>query len=252
MAQQLPNQSIDATVAKQMATRESEQNVILVTGATGTVGCHVVNQLVRLGQRVRALTRKPAKANLPNGVEIVTGDLAAPQTLAPLLEGVSSMHLITFSGDDYTPLQTGPEIVELAKKAGVRRVTVLWSGEGKKGSVEQAVEASELEWTILQPQEFMANALEWAEAIRTEGVVRVPFGGRLTAAIHEADIGAVAATALTKNGHAGKTYTLTGPEVLTPIEQVRAINYSHRPGHKGHRAYRRASTRMVAGAWLSR
>jgi uncharacterized protein YbjT (DUF2867 family) len=46
---------------------------ILVTGATGNVGRHVVAQLVQAGQRVRALTRNPANANLPEGVEVVYG-----------------------------------------------------------------------------------------------------------------------------------------------------------------------------------
>lgn len=196
---------------------------ILVTGATGNVGRHVVAQLVQAGQRVRALTRNPANANLPEGVEVVYGDLSAPESLAPALHGVTGIHLITFSSEGFGPLQTGPEIVEMALKAGVRRVTVLWSGE--KGPVEQAVEASSLEWTYLQPpSEFMSNALMWAESIRSEGVVREPFGNSLDAMIHEADIGSVAAIALTTDGHAGKTYTLTGPEVLTISEKVRAIS----------------------------
>ncbi len=194
---------------------------ILVTGATGTVGRHVVDQLRQAGQRVRALTRNPAKASLPDGVEVVGGDLAAPETLGPALDGVTGLHLITFGGDDYATLQTGPEIVELAMKAGVRRVTVL--GGGGMGPVEQAVEDSDLEWTHLQPVEFMANTLHWAESIRAEGVVREAFGGRLSAMIHEADIGAVAATVLSEEGHAGKTYTLTGPEALTPPQMVHTI-----------------------------
>lgn len=194
---------------------------ILVTGATGSVGRHVVDRLVQSGQRVRALTRNPARADLPGEVEVVAGDLTALETVAPALDGVTGMHLITFGGDDYAALRTAPEIMELATKAGVRRVTVLLGGE--KGPVEQAVEASDLEWTHLQPVEFMANALEWAESIRAEDVVREAFGSRLSAMVHEADIGAVAATALVEDGHAGKTYTLTGPEVLTVPRKVRTI-----------------------------
>lgn len=194
---------------------------ILVTGATGNVGRHVVDQLLRADQRVRALTRNPNAANLPDGVEVVTGDLGAPHTLLPAFNGVTAMHLITFDGDGGAALQTGPEIVKLATSAGVRRVTVLWSGE--EGPVEQAVEASGLEWTILQPVEYMSNMLAWAESIQAEGLVQEPFGDRLDAAIDEADIGAVAAAALLENGHAGRRYTLTGPEVLTVPDKVQAI-----------------------------
>ncbi|MGH8929549.1 MAG: NAD(P)H-binding protein [Egibacteraceae bacterium] len=194
---------------------------ILVTGATGTVGRQVVDQLQRAGQRVRALTRNPAKANLPDGVEVVGGDLAAPETLGHALDGVTGVHLITFGGDDYATLQAAPEILELATKAGVRRVTVLMGGE--RGPVEEAVEASDLEWTLLQPVEFMANTLEWAESIRGEGIVREAFGDMLSAMVHEADIGAVAATVLSEDGHGGRTYTLTGPEALTVPQKVRTI-----------------------------
>jgi uncharacterized protein YbjT (DUF2867 family) len=196
---------------------------ILVTGATGTVGRHLVNHLTQAGHQVRALTRNPEKANLPHGVEVIAGNLALPETLAPALAGVTGLHLINFdSGASGNPLlQNGPEIVALAKKAGVRRVTVLRGGE--KGSVEQALEASDLAWTFLQPVEFMANAFDWVESIRTEGVVREPFGSRLSAMIHEGDIAAVAATVLTEDDHAGQSYTLTGPEALTPPEMVRTL-----------------------------
>lgn len=195
--------------------------MILVTGATGTVGRHVVAQLIAAGQSVRALTRNPATANLPDGVQVVSGDLTAPDTLTSALIGVTAMHLINFNGDDYALLQTGAQIVALAAQAGVQRVTVLRGGE--KGSVEQAVEASSLAWTYLEPVEFMSGVLDWAESIRSEGVVRAAFADRKSAMIHEADIGAVAAAVLTQDGHAGKTYTLTGREVLTPPEMVRTI-----------------------------
>jgi uncharacterized protein YbjT (DUF2867 family) len=198
---------------------------ILVTGATGNVGRHVLDQLLRADQPVRALTRNPKTAKLPDGVQVVAGDLGAPHTLTRAFDGVTAMHLITVDNNHGgAPLQTGPQIVELAVSAGVRRVTVLWSGE-EKGPVEQAIEGSELEWTFLQPTvEYMANMLAWADSIRTKAQVQEAFGDRLDATIDEADIGAVAATALLQNGHAGKRYKLTGPEVLTVPDKVQAIS----------------------------
>lgn len=80
---------------------------ILVTGATGNVGRHIVNQLLEAGHHVRALTRNPSSAKLPEGVEVAYGDLTEPKTLAPALNGVTGMHLITFNSDGYTPLQSG-------------------------------------------------------------------------------------------------------------------------------------------------
>ncbi|MFF0574901.1 SDR family oxidoreductase [Streptosporangium saharense] len=195
---------------------------ILVAGATGNVGRPLVEQLLAAGHRVRALTRNPAKANLPAGAEVVAGNLAETASLSTAFSGVSAAHLISFNGEDFAPLTNGPEIADLAKKAGVRKVTVL-KGEVEKSPLEEAVEASGLEWTHLSPVEFMSNALEWAESVRTEGVVREAFAEARSAMVHEADIASVAATALTADGHAGQEYWITGPEALTPPEKVRTI-----------------------------
>ncbi|GIH89634.1 NAD(P)H-binding protein [Planobispora siamensis] len=195
---------------------------ILVTGATGTVGRHVVDHLLHAGLPVRALTRDPAKADLPREVEVVGGDLAVTDSLTAAMEGVTAVHLINFGGDDYAPLPNGREIVQLAAKSGVRRATVL--GGRADGSMEEALAGGEVEWTLLNPVEFMANTLTWwAESVRAEAVVREPFGGRLSAMIHEADIGAVAATILGRGGHGGRTYVLTGPEALTTVRKVEIL-----------------------------
>ncbi|WP_433275718.1 NmrA family NAD(P)-binding protein [Pseudonocardia xinjiangensis] len=194
---------------------------ILVTGATGKAGRHVVEHLLRTGQDVRALTRRPERAALPAGVQVVAGDLTDPDTLGPAFDGVTAVHLLTTGGDDYATLTTGPEIADLAEKAGVRRVALLWNGQD--GPVEQAVEASGLEWTRLQPVDFMSNALAWAASIATDGVVREPFADVPVAVVHEADVGAVAAAVLVGEGHAGRTYSITGPETLTPRQRVAVI-----------------------------
>ncbi|QGV82673.1 NAD-dependent epimerase/dehydratase family protein [Streptomyces ficellus] len=193
----------------------------LVTGATGTVGRQVVAELLRLGRPVRALTRDPAKAGLPDGVEVVRGDLTDPDTLTGALDGVTGLHLITFGGEYFAPLETGPRIVDLAREAGVRRITVL--NGGGPTPLEDAVRAGGVPWTVVTPVEFMANALEWAEGIRTADEVREPFTGRRSAMVHEGDIGAVAAVALTEDGHAGREYLVTGPEVLTLKDKTDAI-----------------------------
>jgi hypothetical protein len=105
----------------------------------------------------------------------------------------------------------------------VGKVTVL-KGDVRKSPLEEVVEASGLEWTHLSPVEFMSNALEWAEPVRKEGVVREAFADVKSAMIHEADIASVAATVQTTDGHAGQEYWLTGPEALTPPEKVHTIS----------------------------
>ena len=195
---------------------------ILVTGATGTIGHRVVDQLARRRHPVRALTRRAPQARLPAGVEVVEGDLTRPDTLGPALRGVSALHLIAMAGDDYRPLEGAPEIVAAAVDAGVKRITVL-TGTDDELAVVRAVESSGVDWTHVRPLEFMANKLSWAESIRAEGVVRSGFGGHVSAMVDEADVAAVIVAALTEDGHSGETYTPTGPEALSRFDAARII-----------------------------
>ncbi|MCS7481027.1 SDR family oxidoreductase [Umezawaea endophytica] len=197
----------------------TNERMILVTGATGTVGAHLVGRLLADGHRVRALTRAPERADLPEAVEVVRGDLADVDGLDGVFDGVDAAHLITFDGSAFGPLTTGAEIVALAEKAGVRRMTVL-KGDLEPSPLETAIDASGLERVFLAPVEFMANTLDWVAGIRDEGVVREGFPDVPSALVHEADIAAVAAVGLTGPEH-GRTHWITGPEALTPRERVR-------------------------------
>ncbi|MGH8876426.1 MAG: SDR family oxidoreductase [Stackebrandtia sp.] len=193
----------------------------LVTGATGNVGRHVVAQLLEAGVKTRALTRNPAKANLPEGAEVVAGDLARTETLGPVFEGVTAAHLINFGGDNYELLPNGAEIVELLLKSGVKRVTLL--GAWDNGSLEDAVDASDLQWTRIGPGEFMSNALEWVSDIRTTGVVEAAFVDGHSPMSHEADLAAVAVKALLEEGHHGKTIQVAGPAPVALRDKIRII-----------------------------
>jgi uncharacterized protein YbjT (DUF2867 family) len=178
-----------------------------------------VAELVRRGERVRALTRNPAAvADMFSAeVELVAGTHAAPERLDAAFDGVSRLHITVTAG----LAEVGPELVRRAVGAGVRRITVVWGGW--VGPVEQAVADSGVEWTRLEPQEFMSNTLTWTESVRTEGIVREPYDFP-SALVHEADIGAVAAVALLDDGHAGLAYNLTGPESLTPRERIAILS----------------------------
>jgi uncharacterized protein YbjT (DUF2867 family) len=193
---------------------------ILVSGASGSVGRHLVTQLYEAGHDVRALTRSPANARFPSGVEAVAGDLNDAGTLEYAFRNIDAIHLITFGGDYYHDLKNGDEIVALAEKSGVQLATVL--GGWFPTSVESALASSNLSWTILQPREFMSNALEWASEIRNNNTVSMLAAYR-SAVVHEADIANVAARALTEDGHGGRSYLLTGPEALTPEERTRIV-----------------------------
>jgi uncharacterized protein YbjT (DUF2867 family) len=198
--------------------------MIFVTGATGRVGRQVVSGLVQREVEVRALVRDPAAADLPGGVDVVSGDLTDPDGVSAHLDGTEAVFLLwPFFGDggagevvDALASHTG-RIVYLSAEAAEGRPDSFWA------AVEQAVERSAAEWTFLRPTGFAANTLMWADQIRESGVVRWPYGGAARSLIHERDIAEVAVLALTEDGHAGARYVLTGPEAITQSEQVRQI-----------------------------
>lgn len=194
---------------------------VLVTGATGQVGRHVVEQLVAAGQEVVALTRRAA-VDFPAEVTVVRGDLLDPSSIP--FDGVSRMYL-------FPEPRTAREVVARAVDAGVERIVTLSSGAVTGGfdtdfqlPVEQAVEASGCEWTHVRPGDFASNTLRlWGPMIRASRVVRYAQPLAPSLAIHEGDIAAVAVTALLSDGHAGRWYDLTGPALLTRGDQVAAI-----------------------------
>ncbi|MEV0200330.1 NAD(P)H-binding protein [Nonomuraea sp. NPDC050691] len=202
-------------------------NDILVTGATGNVGRHVVSQLAGAGIPVRALVRDPSRARLPEGVQPVAGDLTAPETLEPALRDVDSVFLIW---PGFAAETAEPVVEAVAKHA--RRVVYLSADVPGAGDddeptifhqrIERLIKRTGMTWTFLRPGGFAANTLGWADQIR-QGVVRWPFGAASRSLIHEKDIAAVAAHVLTSGGHAGAAYVITGPEQLTQAEQVRVI-----------------------------
>lgn len=205
---------------------------ILVIGATGHVGRHVVSQLHAKGARVRALTRNPDAARFPPQIEVARGDLTSPGTLEGCLAGIDAVFLVWTA-----PAASVASVVErIAKHA--RRIVYLSAplktphplfqqpnaartlGE----QIERLIEASGIAWTFLRPGMFAANASDWwGPQIRSGDVVRWPHLAVPTAPIDERDIAAVAVRALCEDGHAGAEHVLTGPQSLTQFEQVSTI-----------------------------
>lgn len=194
---------------------------ILITGATGRIGRHLVNQLLNDGHHVRALTRNPDTANLPDAVDVMKGNLSDVDTLRDAFTGADAVHLITFGGDEGADLTNGADIIELAETSGIRRVSVLagWMPT----SIEEALHSSSLDWCRIEPLEVMYNTWDWANEIKTNSTVST-LATYPSAIVHEADIAAVAACALTQEGHSGQNYRVTGPEALTPAERTAILS----------------------------
>jgi uncharacterized protein YbjT (DUF2867 family) len=207
--------------------------MILITGATGTIGRPLVDLLVGENAEVRAVTRDPQSADLPAGVEVVAGDPSRPDTIAPLLEGVTSVFLHPRAAGE-----AAGDLLALAKERGVGRVVALsainvdddpaeqpsrFQGDRNKEAEDAAV-ASGLEWVSLRAASFAANTLNtWAPQVRAGDVVRGPYATFAEPLIDERDLAEVAARALLSAELAGKKVRLTGPRSLSHKELVDII-----------------------------
>jgi uncharacterized protein YbjT (DUF2867 family) len=191
---------------------------ILVTGATGNIGRMVVDELLALGaDDVRALTVDPDRAALPPEVEVVTGFFDRPGTVAAALDGVDKLYLAP-----HRP--TVDDTCRAAVAAGVRHIVDLAGFKGLHWQViEDAVEATGIPFTHLEPGEFMSNMTNWASQIRAGDEIRDAWADSANAPIAQEDVAAVAARVLLSEGHEGRSYELTGPETISRRQQLAAI-----------------------------
>ncbi|MEV7982769.1 SDR family oxidoreductase [Streptomyces sp. NPDC086519] len=204
--------------------------MILVTGATGTIGSDVVRQLAGRGAKVRALTRDPAKARVPAGVEVVRGDYGDPASLDAALSGATAVFLLRPPGPDEGQ---DAALVGAARTAGVERLvklSAIGTGDPDSGpsaqwhvAGERAVRDSGLAWTVLRPSSFASNTLTWLPALRAGEPVPNMTGDGASGVIDPRDIAEVAVRALLDAGHAARTYTLTGPEAITVPGQAAVL-----------------------------
>ncbi|MEV0387638.1 NAD(P)H-binding protein [Nonomuraea sp. NPDC050643] len=191
------------------------EQVILVLGATGSTGRRVAELLRAAGHSVRAASRSGA----------TTFDWGRPDTWAPALSGASALYLMAPDG---TPVD--PAFVALAEAQGVGRIVLLSSsgieimGDERLMAAERTVRDSGAAWTILRPSWFAQNFDEgFLQPAITAGEVMLPMGDVGQAFVDAGDIAAVAAAALTEEGHAGRSYEITGPRSLPFGEAVEII-----------------------------
>ncbi|OLF18182.1 NAD(P)H-binding protein [Actinophytocola xanthii] len=207
--------------------------MILVTGATGTVGTHLVPALTARGAAVRAMTRDPAAAPVASGVEVVRGDFDDPASLAAAVAGVRAVFLLT------APPTPTPDhdlaMLAAARAAGVATVvklSAIGTGETVDGRTvgawhlraEQGLRSSGLAWTVLRPSSFASNLLAFADTVAAGGPVPNLTGTARQGVVDPRDVAAAAAEVLTGRGHEGRTYTLTGPEPIGVPDQARVLS----------------------------
>jgi uncharacterized protein YbjT (DUF2867 family) len=208
--------------------------MILITGATGTVGSEVVKRLSAEGVQVRAVTRNPGKADrirLPQ-VEVVTGDFEDAESIRRACAGADRAFLVT----DSTARTEHQQIAftRLAHQSGVRHIVKLSQlhadarAPGRflryHAAVEAAIRASGVTFTLLRPNLYMQGLLNFRQSIREQSTFFAAAGDARISAVDVRDLADVAVAALTSARHGNKSYALTGPDALTFTEMASQLS----------------------------
>jgi uncharacterized protein YbjT (DUF2867 family) len=207
--------------------------MILVTGASGTVGKAVLAEVARSGVKHRAMYRSKADAaKAPAGTETVIADFADKASLAAALRGVESVYLVCSPVRELVQLEG--KAIEACEAAGVRRIVLNSAmGAGDHGKsfpswhrqVENKLNATKIAHCVLRPNSFTQNVVTYfAPSILEQGAFYGAMGDARTSYVDVRDIATVAAKALQGNRHDGKVYELNGPEALTYAEIAEKIS----------------------------
>ena len=199
--------------------------MILITGATGTVGSEVVKGLSAQGRQARAMTRDLRKVEAEEfpDIEFVQGDFDDGDSLERACSGVEQAFLLSNSSERAEQQQIG--FVEAARKNGVRHIVKLSQLHANVNSpgrflryhaaVEAAIEATDLTFTFLRPNLYMQGLLNFAQSIKEKSAFFAAAGDARISAVDVRDLADAAVAALIDSRHKNKIYSLTGPEALT-------------------------------------
>jgi uncharacterized protein YbjT (DUF2867 family) len=198
--------------------------MILVTGASGNVGGAVLQELLKTGAPIRSMYRSSEEAaKAPAKANPVIADFANRASLDRALDGVDRVYLVCSPIPQLVELESN--MVDACRNHGIRHL-VLNSSLGADTydrsfpkwhhAVEEHVRASGVPATILRPESFMQNIpVFFGATINSQGAFYAAIGEAAIGFVDVRDIASAAAKILTSDGHAGKTYTLTGPELLS-------------------------------------
>jgi uncharacterized protein YbjT (DUF2867 family) len=203
--------------------------VILVSTA-GKVGSEAVRLLRERDVTVRVLVRDPAKvtALAAAGAEVAEGDLDVPASVDDVMVGVDTVVLVS-------PGLPAHEmnVVNSASQAGVSHVVKVTNKASAdspiarrrwQAEIEAVLAASGIPHTLLRSNAFMQNVLGLAPAIATSSSFGSSAGKGRSGMVDARDVAAVATEiAATPTGHAGNTYWLTGPELITNYDVAAAL-----------------------------
>jgi len=204
----------------------------LVTGASGTMGKAVLNEVAKSGAEHCAMYRSSTDASkAPAGTSTVIADFSKKDTLPPALEGVTSVYLVCSPFPQLIELEWN--MIDACVAAGVGHIVLnsaMGAREWRKSfpswhrRVEDKLKSTKVSFTILRPNSFHQNVLTYfAPSIRSQGVFHSSMGNARVSFLDVRDIAVVAAKSLSGGEHSGKTYELNGPEALTYSELAAKI-----------------------------
>jgi uncharacterized protein YbjT (DUF2867 family) len=208
--------------------------MILITGASGTVGRAVLEEVRKTGQPARAMYRDTDDAKRSaTGVETVIADFADKASLGRALSGAPAVFLVCSPIPQLVELEGN--VIDVAKEAGVSHVVLnsaLGAADYPKSfpgwhrKVEDKLKSSGLAYTILRPNSFLQNILAYlAPSIRAQGAFYAAMGDAKLSFIDVRDIAAISAKILAApQAYVGKTYELNGPEAVDYSEVARRIS----------------------------
>lgn len=210
--------------------------MILVTGATGSIGKHLVRCLRDAGVPFRALVRDEAKGDAL-GCDFAVGDFGDPGSIASALEGVDRLFLNAGGAQpvagEQPMIRQQCAAIDVAGSAGVAQIVKVsvWGArrggklaEGAHWQIEQHLKASGMGWSILQPSGFMQNFMTGAGTFTGDGNLIGAYRDGRISYIDCRDIAACAAVLLTGTCGEGESFVLTGPEALTQAEIARKLS----------------------------
>ncbi|HUS98546.1 MAG TPA: SDR family oxidoreductase [Hyphomicrobiaceae bacterium] len=205
---------------------------ILVTGATGTFGAAIVEGFRQVGRKIRVLVRDPLRFAKMNE-EVAIGDFTDPASLEAAMSGIDRVFLASFDRPDMPALQNN--LLNAAQRQGIRhivRISTIGVDDPRFGQImanhlkgEQQLEDSGLAFTHLRPSWVLQNYLPTSAFTPVrDGKISLPAGNAGVGFVDARDVAAVAVAALTKPGHDGRTYTLTGQEAATHAQLAEALS----------------------------
>jgi uncharacterized protein YbjT (DUF2867 family) len=217
----------------------TDQRTILVTDATGNVGSEVIKQLSKdtsdINVRAAVHSAKNTEKLKPNGIEVTQIDYNVPETIRQALKNVDKLFFVPPESPD--AIEHASNVISEAKKSEISHIVKLSAHGADAESIvsslrlhqqtEKIIEESEIPYTFLRPTEFMQNFVKWyGPTIRSDNAFYLPAGNLRASFVDVRDIAAVAVKALTEDGNRydGKTYTITGPEILSYYQAAEIIS----------------------------